>query len=267
LLAESVKVRVAERVPAAEGLNTTLTEQVALTARLAPQALLEIVKSAEVDRAALLEPTFMEPNARDVGETEAPTVPRPESATVCGLPVPVSLKFRVAVRVPVVVGAKTTLTVQLLDARRLVPQVFEEILKSAGFVSAMLLMVIGVVLLFVSVTTFCPPVFPTGTYAQLTVVGEAETAAKALTPGSAHRARITPQRQCLPMRDLSGWPPSRPRAGIAELKPLDAETKADTSKEASELRIERTPLYRQNRMNQRNMETSVCKTVEGEDFF
>jgi hypothetical protein len=146
LLAESVKVRVAERAPDAEGLNTTLTEQVALTAKLAPQVLLEIVKSAEfvpviatlliekaaaltffsvVDFAPLLEPRLMAPNARDVGETDAPTVPRPESATVCGLPLAVSLKFRVAVRVPVVVGAKTTLTVQLLDAARLVPQVFE----------------------------------------------------------------------------------------------------------------------------------------------
>jgi len=148
LLAVSVKVRLATRVPAASGLNTTLTEQLAETARLVPQVLLEIVKSAEfvpvtemllsemeaplsffkeVDNAALLEPTFTAPNERADGVALAPDVPVPDSVTVCGLPLPVSLKLRVAVRLPVVVGAKTILTVQLADAPKLVPQVFVKI--------------------------------------------------------------------------------------------------------------------------------------------
>jgi hypothetical protein len=173
-----------------------------------------------VDFAALLEPRLMVPNARDVGETDAPTVPRPERATVWGLGTALSLKFRVAVRVPVVVGANTTLTVQLLDGAKLIPQVFEGILKSAGLapVSPMLLMLMGVVLLFVSVTTFCPPVFPTGTYAQLTVVGEAETAAKALTAGNAHRGRMTLTSHSFPMRGIIRQPPAKPSGAIAEFR-------------------------------------------------
>lgn len=69
---------------------------------------------------------------------------------------PVSLKFSVAVRVPAAVGPKTILTVQLADAARLVPQVFEKIWKSPGLapVNVILLMVMAVVLLLVSVTTF-----------------------------------------------------------------------------------------------------------------
>jgi hypothetical protein len=55
-------------------------------------------------------------------------IPNPESATVCGLLVAVSVKLRVAVRVPVVVGEKTTVAVQVAEAARLVPQVLLDIL-------------------------------------------------------------------------------------------------------------------------------------------
>jgi len=43
---ESVKLRVAVRVPAALGLNTMVALQAELAAKLVPQVLLEIVKSA-----------------------------------------------------------------------------------------------------------------------------------------------------------------------------------------------------------------------------
>ena len=79
---------------------------------------------------ALLDPTKTVPNERLVGlaVTLPPElVPSPETATVCGLPVPLSLKLRVAERVPATVGSKTTLTVQLAEAAKIVLQVLEKI--------------------------------------------------------------------------------------------------------------------------------------------
>ena len=174
-MAESVKTREAERAPLAEGLKTTPTAQLAPGARLLPHVLLPFVKSAAfvpvtlmvliaIDavlpffRVAvcvpLLDPTFTLPKDREAGLTLAPDVPRPDSATVC---VPAeSVKVRVAVRLPAVVGANTTFTVQLVDAARLVPQVLLKIRKSPALVPpiAMLLMVMAVVLVLESVATF-----------------------------------------------------------------------------------------------------------------
>ena len=50
-------------------------------------------------------------------------VPVPESATVCGLLVAVSVKLSVAVRVPVAAGLNRIVAVQLADAARLEPHV------------------------------------------------------------------------------------------------------------------------------------------------
>ena len=61
------------------------------------------------------------------GEMVRPAVPVPESATVWGLLVAESLKFKVAVRVPVAVGEKTIVAVQAAEAARLVPHVLLEI--------------------------------------------------------------------------------------------------------------------------------------------
>jgi hypothetical protein len=145
LVAESLKVNVAVRVPAAVGLNTIEAAQVAEALRVAPQESLEIVKSAAsapdtamlvmvidevsplvsvTDWDVLVEPTAVLANERLVGVAETlpgALVPIPERVVVC---VPAeSLKLRMAVRVPVVFGAKSTFTVQLVDAARLVPQV------------------------------------------------------------------------------------------------------------------------------------------------
>lgn len=76
--------------------------------------------------AALVELTVTLPNAIEVGLTETVPLaetPLPVSAAVCGLPLPESLKFSVALRAPAIAGAKTTFTMQLDDAARDVPHV------------------------------------------------------------------------------------------------------------------------------------------------
>jgi hypothetical protein len=147
LLDESETVSVAARDPLVLGLNAMETLQLAAAARLLPQVLLEITKSPgfvpvtdtllmvieELDPFlsvavcdALVEPTFTEPNEREVGliVTVPPVpVPVPDRDTVCGVFVAESLKLSVAVRVPLTVGANATLAVQLADAARLVPHV------------------------------------------------------------------------------------------------------------------------------------------------
>jgi hypothetical protein len=52
------------------------------------------------------------------------TVPVPVTLTVCGLPAALSVIDNVPVRVPLCVGLKVTLMVQLASAARLEPQVF-----------------------------------------------------------------------------------------------------------------------------------------------
>lgn len=54
---------------------------------------------------------------------EAPPVPTPETVTCCGLLPALSVKSRVAVRVPDAVGLKRMVTVQLADAAKVEPQV------------------------------------------------------------------------------------------------------------------------------------------------
>ena len=200
LEATSVKARVAVRVPTACGLNTTVAEQLADVARLAPQVVLETAKSAGLvpvmamplsvrekprpldsvaDCSALANPIAVLVNKRD--DTLAvtlPLVPRPLSATVCGLFPSESLKFNVAEREPVAVGPKTTLAVQLANGASVVPQVLLKIEKSLAFAppKLMLLMLMMVVFPFVSVATFCPPLFPIATDAHVIPVGEIEVA-------------------------------------------------------------------------------------------
>ena len=176
----SVKLSIAVRAPAAVGLNTIAAVQLADATRLVPHVLLDTVKSAAfvpvmatllmvmdteppLDKVAvcdaLLAPIVVLAKVRLAGAAETvpvAAVPVPDSATVWGLLVAVSVMLSVAVRAPVTVGAKRTFAVQLADAPRLVPQVLLKITKSPGLApeSAMLLMVIAVVPLFVSVTTF-----------------------------------------------------------------------------------------------------------------
>jgi hypothetical protein len=158
LLAVSVNARVAVKVPDAVGLNTTLAEQLAAAARLAAHVLLEIAKAAALvpematllivmaalvpllsvtDCGELVDPTAVFANEMPVGAAVTLPVeeaPVPVKATVCGLLLPVSLKLRVAVRIPAALGLNTMVAVQLAAAARLVPHVLLEIVKSAAFV-------------------------------------------------------------------------------------------------------------------------------------
>jgi hypothetical protein len=143
-------VSVAERDPATDGLKATEIVQLDEAARLVPQVLLEMRKSAGSapviatllmvrDELVLLVrvvvsepvvvPTETEPNEREVGlmltEPVDPPGAYPDSATVWGEFVAESLKLSEAVRVPLVVGAKATLAEQLAAAASVEVQVFE----------------------------------------------------------------------------------------------------------------------------------------------
>jgi hypothetical protein len=71
------------------------------------------------------------PPGKTVAEVEEPAAavkvkssPVPVSATVCGLPTPLSVMVRAPVLVPPAVGLKVTLRVQLAPVATLEPQVF-----------------------------------------------------------------------------------------------------------------------------------------------
>jgi hypothetical protein len=74
--------------------------------------------------------------------------------------------------------------------------------------------------------------FPTGTETQVTLVGNAETAARADTPCRTHNAKIPLNIQVLTTLGLSQGPPIRGRGEAAEARESAVETKAEISKEA-----------------------------------
>ena len=147
MVAESVKVSVALRAPLAVGLNTIDAVHVPAAARLAPHVLLATLKSpafvpeiatllivievlcpfdSVADCAALLDPTLVLANVREVGLADTvplAAVPVPVSVLVCGLPLAESAKLKVADRAPVAFGANATVAVQLEDAASDVPHV------------------------------------------------------------------------------------------------------------------------------------------------
>jgi len=202
-VAESVKVSDAVRAPLAVGLNTMEAEQVPAAAKLVLQVLLAMLKSpafvpeiatllividelVPFDKVtvceALLDPTFVLANVRLVGLADTvplAAVPVPVSVIVWGLPLAESLKTNVADRAPVACGTNATVAVQLEDAASDDPQVLLLIAKSPGFAPprVTLLMVIAVLPLFVRVTTFGAPVWPSCTDTQFRVDGETETCA------------------------------------------------------------------------------------------
>ena len=97
----------------------------------------------------------------------------PERTTVWGLPLPVSAKLRVAVRVPVAEGLNTTLAEQLLPAARLVPQLLLEMLKSPALEPVMetLLMVIADVVPLFNAVAIAELLEPTTTDGKESEVG------------------------------------------------------------------------------------------------
>ena len=138
----------AVRLPMAAGVNVTLMVQfppadteephVLVTAKSPGSApvvpILLIVKLPlpvlvrVTDCAALVVPGFWFPKLRvdaervTAGAVPAP-VPVPVKLTVCGLLAALSVKVKVAARLPAIVGVKVTLTVQLPPAATDVPQV------------------------------------------------------------------------------------------------------------------------------------------------
>jgi hypothetical protein len=75
-------------------------------------------------RTPLVELTAWLPNERLAGERLADdTVPVPERLRDCGLPLALSVKLTEADRLPLAVGSKVTLTVQLAPAATEEPQV------------------------------------------------------------------------------------------------------------------------------------------------
>jgi hypothetical protein len=105
-------------------------------------------------------PIFTMPKLKLVGESFA-VVPIPLSVTFCGLPAALSVMLTAAVRVPLAVGLKVTLILQLAPAANVLPQVWV-CAKSPALVPviAMLLMVKLVVPVFLRVTVLAALVVP-----------------------------------------------------------------------------------------------------------
>src|SRR5579859_4104538 len=135
----SVMVSAPLRDPVAVGVKLALTVQLELAAKLVPQLLVcaksplawipliliavgpgfDTVTGCET----LVLPSACAAKPSVVGVTlRTVLAPVPVSDTVCGLPAALSVMERVPVRVPVPVGVKTTLTVQLALVARLAPQ-------------------------------------------------------------------------------------------------------------------------------------------------
>jgi hypothetical protein len=86
---------------------------------------------------ALMIPMLWLPKLKLVGKTLTPeAMPVPVRFTVCGLPLPLSVTVRVAVRTPAIVGVNVTLIVQLAPAASVAAQLLV-CAKSLLFVPAM----------------------------------------------------------------------------------------------------------------------------------
>ena len=101
----------------------------------------------------------------------------PDSVTTCGLPLPESAKDSVAVRVPLTVGLNATLTEQLADAARLVPQVMLLMAKSPALLppSVMPLMVMDDFVPLLRVVDWAALVDPTAVAGKPIAVGDTVT--------------------------------------------------------------------------------------------
>ena len=121
-------------------------------------------------------PTSTVPNDRLVVESVTGVCPVPETLTVCGLFPASSVIASVAVRVPLALGVKVTLMVQLPPDATLLPQVFV-CPKSPAFapVKAMLPMFSVTLESLVSVTACGALVVPMDCEAKVRLVGETET--------------------------------------------------------------------------------------------
>jgi hypothetical protein len=148
--------RVPVEAPAAVGLYSTETVQVAPAARLAVQVVADLRKGTETVSevsvtapvpvfltvttcAAVVVPTLTVPKAREVGESDKVRVgaalPVPVKDTDAGVLVPLLMTTRVPAEATTAVGLNSTETVQVAAAARLVPQVVADFKKGADTVS------------------------------------------------------------------------------------------------------------------------------------
>jgi hypothetical protein len=162
-LALSAMVSEVVRAPVAEGVNNIAIVHVPPAATEEPQVLFSMKSAgAAPDKAMLVMfkaalpvlfsvtvcgeltvSTGSFPNVRLEGEmlATAPVLPPvPERLTDWGLPVALSVRVTAAVRVPLVVGLKVTLIVQLAPAATELPQVLV-CAKSPGFIPASAMLV------------------------------------------------------------------------------------------------------------------------------
>jgi hypothetical protein len=188
--ASSLMATLALSLPVVEGVKVTVMVQLALAARVpAPTgqvlvwakslALVPVSPMLLMVRGAvpllvsvtlfpaLVVPMSWVPNARLVGlRVTAGAVPVPVRATVCGLPLALSVIEREAVSLPLMVGLKVTEMVQLVPAAivaELPPFRHESVsAKSPALVpvSPMLLMLRSALPLFVKVTVWAALVVP-----------------------------------------------------------------------------------------------------------
>ncbi len=208
-MAASVKVRLAFRVPLATGWNTTVTVQVEAAARLEPQVLPVMAKSAEPDPVIrmllmltgvapvlpsvtvwpeLALPKAVSGKERLAGATvTADAPPVPDNATVCGLLLAALVSVSVAVRLPEAAGVKVTFTVQVERAARLEPQVLLARAKSPAFAPEMvtLLMAMAIGLALDKVTACGADVVPSAVATKARLAGAMDAAGEAPVPDRA----------------------------------------------------------------------------------
>ena len=194
----------AVNAPAAAGLNSTETVQLAAAANEVVQVFAEMRKevafvpvrvsdvsvNAAVPEfftvttwAAVVDPTVVEAKVRLVGVsiTAAAAAPVPVSVTTCGDPVALSAIDSEAVNAPDAVGLNSTKTVQLASAANEVVQVFAEMRKEVAFVPVRVsdVSVNAAVPEFFTVTICAAVVDPTVVEAKVRLVGVSVTAAAA----------------------------------------------------------------------------------------
>jgi hypothetical protein len=206
----------ADRAPAAAGLNSTETVQLAAAANEVVQVFAEIRKeeefvpvrvsdvsvSAEVPEfftvttcAAVVDPTVVDAKFRLLGDsvTAAAAAPVPDRVTVCGDPVALSAIDNEAVNAPAAAGLNSTETVQLAAAANEVVQVFAEIRKEEEFVPVRVsdVSVSAEVPEFFTVTTCAAVVTPTVVAAKVRLVGDSVTAGAATAAAQAFTRLVT----------------------------------------------------------------------------
>ena len=188
LLALSATCNVPVLGPVAVGMNTTLMVQLVLGARLAPQVVVETLKSPVVEITMLLSVTlwlFFSVNV--FGRLAVPTVcgayvalpgvnatggmPVPESGTVCGLFAALSVSVMLPVRNPSWVGVNVTLIMQLAPAASVLPQGFVLVAAAKSPLITMLLMFRVELPVFATVTLLAVVFVPTTVLANTSDVG------------------------------------------------------------------------------------------------